>query len=229
MKITRPRQQVYPTAPQRLGASAAIPAGGVAARRPPACNVPAARKLHCRHGMHRPPATDPPAPARAARALAAAVLLLAMLTPAVRAQEPESRVLPAAIGAATGVLGGGYLALTVIVAEARMGRYVHEVDDVLGWRSLPVIVGGVTGAALGIKSPRRLEGAIIYGTAGLGLGALAGWGTGSVVSNTPEARWAGAAIGAGLGLAIGNLYGIINPLRREGESGIIPFFIVIPL
>jgi hypothetical protein len=155
-------------------------------------------------------------------------LVLLLPAPAAGQEDVESRIVPTALGAAAGIAGGGYLALSVIVAEARFGRYVHDIEDVLGWRSAPVLIGAFTGAALGFYSPPRLEGAILYGVAGLGVGTVAGWGVGSVWGETPEARWAGAAIGAGIGLAAGNLIGILNPPNPDGGGGI-PFFIRIPL
>jgi hypothetical protein len=158
------------------------------------------------------------------------VLLIALLlpAPAVAQDDAESRVVPTALGAVAGVAGGGYLALSLIVAEARVGRYVHDIEDVLGWRSAPVLIGAATGAALGFYSPPRLEGAILYGVAGLGAGAVVGWGIGSIWGQTPEARWAGAAIGAGVGLAAGNVVGMLRPPNPDG-GGVIPFFIRIPL
>jgi hypothetical protein len=157
--------------------------------------------------------------------LAAGVVLPSSL----RGQEPQSRVIPTAVGAVAGVAGGGYLALTVIVTEARLGRYVHDIEDVVGWRSAPVLIGALTGGALGFHSPPRLAGAIAYGAGGMGAGALVGWGAGAAFGRTPEARWAGAAIGAGLGLVTGNLVGALNPMSRDGGGTGIPFFIVIPV
>src|SRR5687768_15691524 len=73
------------------------------------------------------------------------VLLLLLPAPRVSAQDTGSRLLATAGGTVAGVAGGGYIALSVIVAEARAGRYLHDMKDVLGWRSLPVIGGGVGG------------------------------------------------------------------------------------
>lgn len=153
------------------------------------------------------------------------VLLLAaaLLAPAAaRAQEgdaePQSRALGTALGALAGVAGGGYVTVTVIVAEARAGRYVHDIDDILGWRSAPVLLGAALGAGLGFYSPDRLQGAVVYGAGGLALGALAGLGIGSLIWEPPEGRWAGAAIGAGIGLVIGNAIGVFRPLNLFTED-----------
>lgn len=144
--------------------------------------------------------------------VAAFLLLPALLTPARAAgQIPESRVLATGIGAVAGVAGGGYVTLSVVVAESRRGHYVHDPKDLLGWRSLPVLGGAAIGGSLGFYSPERLEGAILYGAGGLGAGALLGLGVGSLVWKGREGKWAGAAIGAGIGLVLGNLYGVMNP------------------
>ena len=102
--------------------------------------------------------------------------------------------------------------------EARFGRYIHDVDDVLGWRAAPILIGGVAGAGLGLYSPERLQGAVIYGAIGLGLGALGGMAVGNSIWDPPEGRWAAAAIGAGIGLIVGNTIGILNPVNVFTES-----------
>jgi hypothetical protein len=163
------------------------------------------------------------------RVSAALIVMVLVLLPArTAAQEAENRILPAGIGAVMGAGAGGYIALAVIVAEARMGRYVHDMDDVLGWRSLPVVAGGLVGAALGFYDRDRLEGAVLYGAAGVGAGAAIGWGVGNIVSDVPEGRWAGAAIGAGIGMLAGNLYGALNPRNGGGSAGGLSLSITIP-
>lgn len=196
--------------------------------------APFARFLHSRSAAPRharlargPDAgVAPPDNERHMRLCTRLLLALALLWPARAAAqdpEPQSRVLATSIGALAGIVGGGYVSLTVIVAESRVGRYVHDVDDVLGWRSAPVILGTLAGAGLGFYSPERLQGAVVYGAGGLALGALAGLGIGSAIWDPPEGRWAGAAIGAGVGLVIGNAIGVLRPLnlftREEDEEG----------
>jgi hypothetical protein len=154
-------------------------------------------------------------------------------SPAVVAQSIETRVLPAAGGVVLGAAGGGYITVSIIVLESRFGRYVHDIDDVLNWRSAPVVVGAVTGLTLGAYSPRHLESAVLYGAAGMLAGGVVGWGAGSLIWAPPEGRWAGAAIGAGFGLIAGNLYGVLNPVRgpdrpRTPDAGL-PVVIRIPL
>ena len=166
------------------------------------------------------------------------LLALLVLAPApLQAQEPQSRALATALGGVAGLGAGGYLTVSVVVLEARFGRYIHDVDDVLGWRAAPVLVGAVAGAGLGLYSPERLQGAVVYGAAGLAAGALLGMAVGNSIWEPPEGRWAAAAIGAGLGLFIGNTIGVLNPVNlfTESEDGAriettgVPIIIRIPL
>ena len=57
--------------------------------------------------------------------------------------EPQSRALATTIGGLAGMGAGAYLTVSVVVLEARFGRYVHDIDDVLGWRAAPILVGGL--------------------------------------------------------------------------------------
>lgn len=147
------------------------------------------------------------------------LLALLLIAPApLSAQDPQSRALATSLGLLAGAAGGGYVTVTVVVFEARLGRYIHDVDDVLGWRSAPFIIGALAGGGLGFYSPERLQGAIVYGAGGLALGGLAGLALGARLWDPPEGRWAGAAIGAGVGLVIGNAIGIFTPLNIFTES-----------
>lgn len=153
------------------------------------------------------------------RAISSLLLTIALAAPAsISAQQPQSRALATSLGVLAGAAGGGYVTVTVVVAEARFGRYIHDVDDVLGWRSAPFLIGSLAGGALGFYSPERLQGAVVFGAAGLAAGGLLGLGLGSQIWDPPEGRWAGAAIGAGIGLVIGNAIGIFNPINLFTES-----------
>lgn len=150
-----------------------------------------------------------------------ALLLALLLGHGTAAAQDEGRILPAAIGGVLGITGGGYVALSIIVAESRAGKYVQDFDDVFGWRSLPVIAGASLGTGLGIYSPERLRRAVLFGFGGMALGAGAGYVIGPLFWDEPEGKWAGAAIGAGAGLAIAYVVGALTASSEDdlGSSG----------
>lgn len=161
------------------------------------------------------------------------VLLVALLLSpgSLRAQDGE-RLLTGVGGGMLGVAGGGYVALSIIVAESRAGRYIHDFDDVFGWRSLPVIAGGTLGTALGIYSPERLRRAVLFGFGGMAAGGVLGFGLGQLIWEGPEGKWAGAAIGAGAGLAIAYIAGALTASGDDdiGQGNIsVPVLIRVPV
>lgn len=172
---------------------------------------------------------------KAVRRLIPVLLFIAPMS--LSAQQPQSRALATSLGVLAGSAGGGYVTVSVVVLEARLGRYIHDVDDVLGWRSAPFIIGALAGGGLGFYSPERLQGAVVYGAGGLAVGGLAGLLIGQQLWEPPEGRWAGAAIGAGAGLVIGNAIGIFAPLNiftepddaRSVETTGVPIVFRIPL
>jgi len=125
----------------------------------------------------------------------------------------QSQVLTGAIGAGAGLAAGGYITLSIVVARAQFGHYLHDASELLGWHSTPVLVGVGTGTTVGVLYPDRLVTGAIYGGSGTIIGGLAGAAIGKLVSNRPEGPWAGAAIGAGAGMAIGSLIGILIPKK----------------
>lgn len=127
------------------------------------------------------------------------------------ARPAQGQILTGAIGAFAGLAGGGYVTLSIVVARAQFGHYLHDASELLGWHSTPVLIGVGTGTAVGVLYPDRLVTGAIYGGGGTVLGALAGAAIGKLVSERPEGPWAGAAIGAGAGMAIGTLIGILVP------------------
>lgn len=137
----------------------------------------------------------------------------------VRAQSVQDRILPGAVGGFAGVVGGGYVALSVVVAEARAGTYLHDFNELFGWRGLPVIAGGALGVGLGVYSPERLKQAILYGFGGMAIGGGVGAGLGQLIWTGPEGKWAGLAIGAGAGLVAGYLTGAITASSEDDIGG----------
>jgi hypothetical protein len=145
----------------------------------------------------------------------------------------QAQVWTGAFGAAAGTVSGGYITLSIVVARAQAGHYLHEMQDIFGWTALPVLIGGSTGAALGYWEPDRLMTGFVYGSAGTLVGGVAGYVIGMSVSDRPEAKWAGGAIGAGAGMAIGSTLGVLmpkaslNPFRDK--KTVVPVTIRIPL
>ena len=140
-------------------------------------------------------------------------LVLAMLVFA-NARPAHTQVLSGAVGAVAGVAAGGYITLAVVVGQAQFGHYLHEAEDLLGWTSVPVLLGAATGTAVGIWDADRMVTGFGYGAAGAVVGGTAGYLLGPMIWKRPEGKWAGAAIGAGMGMAAGYFTGVLIP--REG-------------
>lgn len=129
----------------------------------------------------------------------------------------SQNLLAGAAGGVAGMAAGGYLALSLTVAEARTGRYLTSMEEFLGWRSAPVLIGGATGAAVGLFDPDRLGRSALYGSIGTAAGLGAGLVIGPLIWPGREGRWAGGAIGAGIGMVIGSNYGMF--FAKGGEKG----------
>jgi hypothetical protein len=134
------------------------------------------------------------------------------------ALQAQSSIPAALVGGVAGAGSGGYIGIAVIVAESRAGRYMHSFKDELGLHSLPVLIGGGTGIFLGATAPDRLYRTILYGSFGTLAGTGAGVVVGKLVWKGPEAKWAGGAIGAGVGMAIGSTLGVFLPLHKKKSS-----------
>ncbi len=128
------------------------------------------------------------------------------------------RLVAPALGGVAGAASGGFLTLTIVVAESRAGHYLHDPKDLFGWQSAPVLIGGGTGVALGFLDPGRLVRTVIGGTAGTLLGVATGLVIGRVVWEPPEGKWAGGAIGSGVGLVAGCVIGILWPAPESNNK-----------
>ncbi|HUG39432.1 MAG TPA: glycine zipper 2TM domain-containing protein, partial [Longimicrobiales bacterium] len=169
----------------------------------------------------------------AALALVASLAVAAMAAPApARAQDLEEAggsILSAGIGTTAGLVGGAYANLALIVLKARLGHYQHSFTEAFGWESIPILAGGGVGLAIGLWDEDRLWPWILGGTAGFAAGAVAGYLLGSVAWGDPESRWANAAIGAALGIAIGSTTAYFlarsdddDPAAPEAASVVLP-------
>ena len=141
----------------------------------------------------------------------AGVLVLAALLGGVAPRPAQAQVLSGAVGALAGTAAGGYITLSIVVARAQFGHYLHDYYDLFDWKSVPIIAGAATGTAVGILQPSRLWSGFIFGAGGTALGAGIGFVVGNAVTDLPEGKWAGAAIGAGAGMAIGTIVGLLLP------------------
>ena len=166
--------------------------------------------------------------------LTASVLALTVAGAAPRVA--DAQLVSGAVGAIGGIGAGGYVTLAVVVARAQYGHYLHDVDDLLGWQSVPVLLGAATGTAVGVWDEDRMVTGFIYGAAGTLIGGSIGYLVGPLIWKRPEGKWAGGAIGAGAGMAAGYFLGVLMPrdriapgfLRRDNAAVPISFTISVP-
>lgn len=170
-----------------------------------------------------------------ARPIVRAALLAAAVSAGsslVTSRPAQAQVGPALLGAAGGVLAGGYTTLAIYVTKARFGRYFFSPDEVLELRpaTIPLFVGPVAGAWLGAESSTALARSAGWGALGFVGGAAVGGLTGKLFSDAPEAPWAGALIGGGVGLLAGAILGAIDGLDDDDGGGIpVGVSFVVPL
>jgi hypothetical protein len=141
--------------------------------------------------------------------LAACVLAAGLGLPA----RADAQVLSGAVGAVGGVGAGGYVTLAVVVLRAQYGHYLHDAQDLLGWNSVPVLLGAGVGTAVGVWDADRMVTGFGYGAAGALVGGSIGYLAGPLIWKRPEGKWAGGAIGAGAGMAAGYFLGVFFPQR----------------
>jgi hypothetical protein len=111
-----------------------------------------------------------------------------------------------ALGGAIGVAGGAVVTFSGIVARARwQEHYIASVEDLIDWHSVPMIAAPAAGAIFGLAGEKAHKASIVGSTGGMLAGALIGTGLGHLVADDPEAPWAYAIVGAGVGLSIGGL------------------------
>ena len=122
--------------------------------------------------------------------LAALTVIATLMGPA---RTADAQVLSGAIGAVAGVTSGGYVTLAVVVARAQYGHYLHDARDLLGWHSVPVLLGAGVGTAVGVWDADRMVTGFAYGAAGTLVGGTVGYLLGPVIWKRPEVssgkRW----------------------------------------
>lgn len=142
------------------------------------------------------------------RPLLYACLLALCASPLIPRPAAGQEVGRAAIGGGLGVLGGVGVTTALVVARAKLqNRYVHEPGDLIHWKSAPLILGPAAGVAFGLAGEEALRGSVVGSVSGLVAGTAVGAGLGWLLSDDPEWRWAGGAMGGGFGMTIGGLAG----------------------
>lgn len=152
------------------------------------------------------------------RCLQAWLVLLALGVPrGVHAQEVD---VPAVLaGAAGGAVSGAIVTLGWVVERANIEqKYLHEVEDLVGFIGTPLIVFPAAGATLGLLDRDLL---LTVGTgAGIGTvsGAALGMGLGHVFAGGQTGRWAGALMGAAAGLIAGAVIAGVDGASELGAD-----------
>lgn len=159
-------------------------------------------------------------PTRRRLALLAAVVVLLGAGP----QDGAGQVAPAALGVAGGLAAGLYTTASVYVVEARFGRYVYSVGEVLSPNAelLPVAAGLVGGTWLGVRSGSALARAGLWGGLGLLGGAALGAGAGRILWDSGENRWAATVVGGAAGLVTGAVLGGLSGLDEDDDGAARP-------
>ena len=100
---------------------------------------------------------------------------------------------------------GFIVTLALVVAQARAGKYIFGLDDLLAfrWDVLPIPLGAVAGFLLARKRPHSVAWATACGFAALVLGVVTGALVGGLTREPDVGRWAGGVIGGAVGLLLG--------------------------
>lgn len=132
-------------------------------------------------------------------------VLVSLALIAVPSGRVGGQVLPAAAGAVGGLVAGTIVTTASVVLEARLGRYVYGLDELITLRPevVPILIGPVVGAVMGARSPSTLGRAGTGALLGLVGGIALGTGAGTLMGQTGEAQWAGAIIGGATGMLAG--------------------------
>src|SRR5687768_9741050 len=103
------------------------------------------------------------------------LVLLGLALPRSGQELAGQQILPALVGGAAGLAAGGYVAIGIVTAQARRGRYLYSSEDALGWHATPILIGPSVGFLIGLFDQERLRRTVIGGGAGAVLGTSVGW------------------------------------------------------
>jgi hypothetical protein len=106
-----------------------------------------------------------------------------------------------------GAIVGFVVTLALVVAEARFGRYIFALEDLMAFRLdlLPIPLGAIAGFRLHHRRSHTVGWTTVFGLAGFFIGAIGGAVLGSIAWTDSAGPWAGAVIGAAIGLVGGCL------------------------
>lgn len=106
-----------------------------------------------------------------------------------------------------GAVMGFIVTLALVVAQARYGKYIFAMEDLLGfrWDLLPIPIGAAAGFRLARKRPHAVAWATVAGFGGMAVGIVAGALLGPLLWGDHAGHWAGGVIAGALGLVAGSI------------------------
>ena len=120
-----------------------------------------------------------------------------------------------------GAVVGFTVTLALVVTEARFGRYIFGLEDLLAFRFdlLPIPLGAWAGFRLHHRRSHTVGWATVLGLLGLVVVAVIGAVLGTIVWRDSAGPWAGAVIGGALGL-VGGCIGSLK-VRRQPKNPLV--------
>ena len=120
-----------------------------------------------------------------------------------------------------GAIVGFMVTLALVVIEARFGRYIFGMEDLLAFRLdlLPIPLGAWAGYRLHHRRSHTVGWATVFGLLGLIVGAVIGTVLGTIAWRDSAGPWAGAVIGGALGL-VGGCVGSLK-VRHQPKNPLI--------
>jgi hypothetical protein len=121
-------------------------------------------------------------------------------------------------GLAGGAVAGGIVTLGLVVARARLDHvYTSHADELVGWVGLPLVLGPLVGAWIGVAHPPGRS-VLPWSAFGLMAGGVLGAALGVWIGDDPARPWSGAVMGGALGLLVGVWVALLRHLRRRRRA-----------